>query len=190
MANQISSGVKELAKRLGSTHARVLDVGPGHLGKNSIFLAKKGCLVDAVDRKTEWVESIKRVALTRKLGDRVNAWEGDIRTARLGKGKYDAVLMCSVIHLIGDERTARSVVWKIKAATKPGGYNLIELFIKWPGIKSEPDRFIPAPGRIQARYKDWKIVKYVERPKFLYRGDWEKRAWMIARKPAKKRKKG
>ena len=188
MANQISSGVKEMAKRLKGRHARVFDLGPGHMGKNSIYLAKKGCLVDAIDRKTEWVESIKRVALTHKLEDRVNVWEGDIRTERPGKGKYDAVLMCSVIHLMKDEKTALSVVRKIKSTTKPGGYNLIELFIKWPGIKNEPDRFIPAPGRIQALYKDWRIIKYVERPKLLYKGDWEKRAWLIARKPLTKRK--
>jgi len=188
MAETIPSGVKELAKLLKRRHARVLDVGPGHVGKNSIFLAKKGCLVDAIDKKTEWVENVNKAALTRRLGDRVNAWEGDIRTAKLGKGKYDAVLMCRVIHLMGDEKIARSVVRKVKSATKPGGYNLIDLFIQWKGVKDEPDRFIPISGRLKTFYKDWKIIKYVERPKVFYHGNWEKTAWLIVKKPLAKRK--
>lgn len=183
MTDRISNGVKELAKRLRNIlHARVLDVGPGLMGKNSVFLVKKEHYIDAIDKKKRWVERIKKIARTERFIDRMDAREGDIRTARLGKGKYDAVLMCYVIHLMKDERTARSVFRKTKSATKPSGYNLIEFFIQWPGINNEPDRFIPAPGKIQEIYKDWKIVKYVESPKLFYKGNWEKRAWLIAKK--------
>ena len=181
--DQISNGVKELAKWLRDTHTKVLDVGPGCMGKNSIFLAKKGHHVDAIDRKIEWVESIKRAARINEFEDRVKVWKDDIRTARLDKGKYDAVLMCRVIHLMGNEKTALSVVQKIQSATKPGGYNLIDFFIQWPGVKDEPKKFIPMPGKLQAFYKDWKIVRYVERPKVFYHGDWEKTAWLIVKKP-------
>ena len=54
----------------------ILDVGCGE-GKNAIFLAQKGFVVDAFDVSESGIEKLKRLALKNHV--RVNAWVQDLR---------------------------------------------------------------------------------------------------------------
>ena len=101
----------------------VLDIGAGE-GKNSIFLAKNGFDVTAIDISKEAVRKLKEFAL--KEGVKINILTEDIINFEF-KEKYDMIISTATLHFLRKEDIDK-VINSIKENTKEGGLNVITVF--------------------------------------------------------------
>jgi tellurite methyltransferase len=138
----------------------VLDVGCGE-GRNAIFLAKQGHIVDAFDMSEAGIAKATRIA--QKNHVEVNFFVQDLGRYEFDK-KYDVILSHGVLHL--PERSIRNAfIEKAKMNTKPGGYNIIGVFTN--RLPATPDN---APftkslfdvGELPGMYGDWNIIRHFE----------------------------
>lgn len=140
--------------------ARVLDVGCGE-GRNAIFMAKRGCKVDAFDISENGIAKAKQIA----QGEGV---EVDFFPCDLGQfcfeGDYDAVLSHGVLHLPEKEVRDRFIA-EMQAHTRPGGYNAIGVFTN--RLPATPDN-VPFThslfdvGELPAKYAGWEVIHHKE----------------------------
>lgn len=103
---------------------KVLDLGSGN-GKNSLFLAKKGFIVHAIDINPKAIEIFKRESKKEKLKIRiVNA---DIRKFSIKENAYDSIL--AINSLIFMRKTEfKKTITQIKKGLKNGGVVIISGF--------------------------------------------------------------
>ena len=138
----------------------VLDVGCGE-GRNSIFLAKKGFVVDAFDISRAGIEKAKRIA---DLCGAIVSFTCHDLTKFSFKKNYDVILSHGVLHLC-EKNDRDTFIEKIKLHTSAGGYSAIGVFTN--RLPATPDN---APftkslfdvGELPSRYSDWEIVHHVE----------------------------
>lgn len=141
-------------------NARVLDVGCGE-GRNSLFLAKLGCRVDAFDLSENGIAKAKKIA--DQAGVSVNYFCCDLG-AFVFEEAYDVILSHGVLHLpykeIRDEFIA-----KMQENTKTGGFNAVGIFTN--RLPATPDN---APythslfdvGELPEKYKGWELLHHLE----------------------------
>jgi len=101
--------------RLAPGH--VLELGCGH-GRNAIFLAGRGCTVDAVDFSAEALGWAAEQAKT--AGVTVNFQPGNIFDVTIAEGSYDLVYDSGCLHHIAPHRR-KDYVGLVRRALKPGG---------------------------------------------------------------------
>lgn len=120
---------------------KALDLGFGE-GRNSIFLARKGFIVDAVDKKDGAVTKATRFAKSKNVFD-VNFLKRDFRNLNLKPNYYNLVVAWHSLDFLKVNET-RTVIQKTWRALKPGGYVCVSVFSKKdPAFKrllSEPKR--------------------------------------------------
>src|SRR5437899_3036754 len=104
---------------------RVLDLGAGE-GKNSIYLARKGLDVVALECSfpalANFKEQLRRVAKSSRR--RISVIQMDVRSY-LPRVEFDAVVAYGLLHCLPSERDAHSLIEAMKTSTRPGGYNVI-----------------------------------------------------------------
>jgi SAM-dependent methyltransferase len=101
---------------------RVLSLGEGE-GRNAVWLAEQGFLVDAVDASSVGLEKARELAAGRGVSIRTQV--DDLAAYRPEPGAYDALVLVFV-HL---PPTIRTLVHAAGArALKPGGVVIIEAF--------------------------------------------------------------
>jgi SAM-dependent methyltransferase len=101
---------------------RVLEIGCGY-GRNAIYLAGLGCVVDAVDFAPQAIEEAK--ARAEQSGRTVNFQCASIFDARLDEGAYDLVYDSDCFHHLPPHRR-QTYVDLVDRALKPGGaYGLV-----------------------------------------------------------------
>ena len=153
--NDIAGYFKNFSKK-----SIVLDVGCGE-GRNAIFLASKGHLVDAFDISQAGI--IKAVKIAKAQDVNVNFTVQDLTTYNFKK-IYDIIISHGVLHL--PEREARnSFIEKAKSNTKVGGHNIIGIFTN--RLPATPDN---APftkslfdvGELPSMYTEWEIISHQE----------------------------
>lgn len=103
---------------------RVWDIGCGE-GKNAIYLARKGAIVDAWDVSELAIQNGKRAW---RDSNAVNWTLGDIRSAQPNSEHYDLVVMYGLLHCLSDKAEVRLCVEKSMAATKSGGLHVMVAF--------------------------------------------------------------
>ena len=138
----------------------VLDVGCGE-GRNSIFLAKKGFVVDAFDISQAGVEKAKRIAESH--GVKVNFMHRDL-TEFVFKKNYDVILSHGVLHLCVKADRDRFIEYA-KLHTVAGGYNVIDIFTD--RLPATPDnapftKSLFEVGELPDRYASWEIIYHHE----------------------------
>ena len=139
---------------------RVLDVGCGE-GRNAIFLAEKGFIVDAFDISEAGVDKAKRIADSN--GVNVNFMCRDLAQF-IFERDYNVILSHGVLHLC--EKSDRDkFIENAKLHTVPGGYNAIGIFTN--RLPASPDiapftKSLFDVGELPARYADWEIADHYE----------------------------
>ncbi|MFO8007710.1 MAG: class I SAM-dependent methyltransferase, partial [Candidatus Brocadiia bacterium] len=101
-----------------------LDIGCG-LGRNAVYLARRGFRVDALDVAPEAIRRLRQAAAAEDLP--VTARLEDARNWRPDGRVYDVVLAVTVLSLLGEE-DLRALCRRIERALVPGGLLLVEDF--------------------------------------------------------------
>ncbi len=108
------------------TGLQVLDAGCGE-GKNAIFLAGKGAVVQAYDISQIAIQHAEDLKFGLQVGN-VCFHAQDIRSASIGSLSFDVVIAYGLMHCLPDEREVRSLCALLQDATKEGGYLILCAF--------------------------------------------------------------
>ena len=140
--------------------SHILDVGCGE-GRNSIFLAGQGYIVDAFDLSEAGINKAKYIAGEKEL--EINFFVCDLGEFIFEK-EYDAILSHGVLHL--PEKAVRDrFIEKAQEHTKPGGYHIIGIFTN--RLPATPDnapftKSLFEVGELPAKYAGWDILVHEE----------------------------
>ncbi|PDY46648.1 class I SAM-dependent methyltransferase [Bacillus pseudomycoides] len=105
---------------------KVLELGCGP-GRNAIYFAEKGCLVDAVDLSQESIQWATERAKEKNVN--INFIYNNIFDLQIEEGTYDIVYDSGCFHHIAPHRRM-SYIDLVKKALKPGGYFAITCFVQ------------------------------------------------------------
>jgi len=105
---------------------KVLELGCGP-GRNAIYFAEKGCLVDAVDLSQESIQWATERAKEKNV--HVNFIYNNIFDLQIEEGTYDIVYDLGCFHHIAPHRRM-NYINLVKKALKPGGYFAITCFVQ------------------------------------------------------------
>lgn len=155
--NEPTTFVTKLAEHLKS--GTVLELGAGQ-GRNSLWLARQGLVVDALELSETGANDIRQNSEKEHLP--VSVRSADVREGF--EGEYDAVVSTYMTHHLTRDEMLK-VIERMKAHTKPGGYNVLEAFTKDGDFfreKPATDKFYPELGELRSLYRDWEIVDYRE----------------------------
>lgn len=135
---------------------RVLDIGSGE-GRNSLFFARNGYVVDAFDISQTGIDKSLRFA--KEMGARLNAFKASVIDFRLSE-TYDILFSTAVFQCI--PVSMRPELFEhYKSSTKLGGLNVFSLFVSKPFISPAPDADPNSEpwksGELLSYYHDWKI---------------------------------
>lgn len=115
-----------------------LDIGTGE-GRNSIFLARNGFEVEAIDKIPEGLNKCKKIAKKYNLSIKTRAV--DIRKFRFKKNKYSLVLSINALDFLKFAEVQK-IVPKIKKSLKKGGAFYLSVFsTKDPAFKRCKKKF-------------------------------------------------
>jgi tellurite methyltransferase len=104
--------------------AKVLDLGCGE-GRNAFYLAQQGCEVTAVDRSEAGIRKLEMLATQYELNIQMHV--ADIAAFEI-KDSYDLVMAHGVLYYL-ENKVWRRLLSQVKAATRPGGFNIFTVFI-------------------------------------------------------------
>lgn len=105
---------------------KVLELGCGP-GRNAIYFAEKGCLIDAVDLSQESIQWATERAKEKNVN--INFICSNIFDLQIEEGTYDIVYDSGCFHHIAPHRRM-SYINLVKKALKPGGYFAITCFVQ------------------------------------------------------------
>jgi 2-polyprenyl-3-methyl-5-hydroxy-6-metoxy-1,4-benzoquinol methylase len=134
---------------------RALDVAAGE-GRNSVFLARHGLDVDAVDISK--VGLAKAQHLAAEAGVNINTIVADLTDYNLGNQRYDLVVVINYLQ--------RDLIDDLRAALKPGGLILYETYtvaqLNVPGAHPLRREYLLEPGELRTMFGDLEILQYSE----------------------------
>lgn len=143
---------------------KILDIGCGE-GKDAVFLARNGYDVTAFDISDTGIQKAK--ALAEIHGVKVDFYKADIKDFRID-AEYDIIFSSGVLHYI-PLNLRQSIIDNLKAHTKIGGLNIINVFVSKPFISPAPDMEkeelqvdIWKSGELFTYYHDWLLHKTEE----------------------------
>lgn len=105
---------------------KVLELGCGP-GRNAIFFAEKGCMVDAVDLSHNSLQWARERAKEKKII--VNFIQKNIFNLEIEKGTYDIVYDSGCFHHIAPHRRM-DYIELVQSALKPGGHFALTCFVQ------------------------------------------------------------
>lgn len=108
------------------SNGKVLELGCGP-GRNAIFFAEKGCVVDAVDQSEEGIEWAKERAAEKNID--VNFIKTNIFELKIEEGTYDVVYDSGCFHHIAPHRRM-NYLDLVNRALKPGGSFALTCFVQ------------------------------------------------------------
>ncbi|WP_028950256.1 class I SAM-dependent methyltransferase [Sulfurihydrogenibium subterraneum] len=130
-----------------SNKGRALDIAAG-LGRNALFLAQNGFLVDAVDISDVAIEKLKN------LHPNINPIHADLKEYRPAQNSYDLIVNLNFLE--------RSLFPYIREALKEGGVLIFETFLEGSPSKTNKD-FLLRKNELLHSFLSLHIVFYQEK---------------------------
>lgn len=166
-----------LQRMLDSSHwdipiGRALDIACGS-GRNALFLAARGFQVDAVDISPVGLEQAAARAGQKSLS--ISWQHANLESAELPEAIYDLVANINYLQ--------RSLVPRLEAAVKPGGWIVFETFLidqQTIGHPKNPD-YLLAHNELLGFFRGFRVCCYRE-GKFADDGEPSFRAGLLAQK--------
>ena len=152
---------------------RVLDVAAG-VGRNALFLARRGNLVEAIDISFAGLRVLRNAAIAEGLN--VLAVQADLESFPLPLARYAAVINIRYLQ--------RSLFEPIQRAVKPGGIILFETFLidQLALAPQMNPAYLLQHGELRAAFPGCEILVY-EEGFFPSRAHGAHLARMVARRP-------
>ncbi len=154
---------------------RALDIACG-MGRNTVYLAEHGFVVDAVDISGEALSQIP-------ASDKIFTIEADLDEYVIAKDSYDLMINCHYLD--------RAMFSAIKDGLKEEGVLIFETFVEAEGEDfhqpSNPD-FLLQSEELKSAFIDLDIIQYEETVSQNLRGEKVKIASLVARKRASRPK--
>lgn len=111
---------------------KVLDIGSGN-GRNSIFLAKNGFQVEAIDKNKEYVQKLKKFSEKERLPIKTKL--ADVKNLKLKEDYYSLILSVAILDFLRIYEF-KKLIPKIKKSLKVDGiFYLVVFSIKDPAFK-------------------------------------------------------
>jgi SAM-dependent methyltransferase len=129
---------------------RALDVATGG-GRNALFLADRGYVVDAIDVSEEGLEIARRRAEERGVADRIEFVRVDVEEHEFSREAYDVIVVAHYYSL--------NAIPALKRALAPDGVLLYEHHLQPPDGSR---RFRFRPNDLLRACLDLRIVRYEE----------------------------
>lgn len=135
-----------------------LDLGCG-AGRHSLFLAKKGFRVVAVDKSSENLAALKELARIQKLP--IITHKADVATYKPSK-KFDFIISTMVLHFL-PYRIQKESILTMQSNTKKNGINIISNYSTKNKKGTRPN--LVKAVELKKQYVDtgWDILHYKER---------------------------
>jgi SAM-dependent methyltransferase len=134
---------------------RALDIAMSE-GRNAVYLAKKGFVVDGVDISAVALKKARRLARDNHVV--INTIDADLNTYQIKQEYYDVILNIDYLQ--------RSLIPGIKKGLKHGGVVVYENHtvkqLENTGGKAIPRNFLLEEGELARLFKDFKILVYKE----------------------------
>lgn len=152
-SSTVSSLVKKTLRYIKTGSA--LDLGAGN-GRHSVFLAKKGFQVTAVDLDKDKLFAIRKIA--KEKGLKIGVKFADFAAFKSDK-KYDLIIATMSLHFLAQKRVSKTIK-AMQENTKTGGLNVISVHTNKNAKGSRPYLF--KPGELKKYYLSWNILYYWE----------------------------
>ena len=145
-----------LIKKLNN--GKVLDLGVG-VGAESIYLAKKGFDITAIDISKFGLIRLQDIAKQKNLSIRTIV--ADLENYVIDEF-YDGIISFYTIQFLNKKRID-SLIKNIKKNTKKGGINIIAVFREGDSTQKKSNYYFFKDGMLKGYYKNWKIISYNEK---------------------------
>jgi tellurite methyltransferase len=160
--NRLAETVVRLIPPEQRSSMRLVDLGAGE-GRDSVFLARQGFSVTAVDLVPAGLAKARRLA--REANVDIATAQGDLNDVAL-PGPFEVVYSNGALEYIRPElRIARFT--HFKAQTSPGGLHFMFAFSEHPEIEIAPDwgsnEYLYRRGELASYYEDWEVLDHYER---------------------------
>lgn len=145
-----SSFVRSCVERI-STTGHALDVAAG-AGRHTIFLARCGWRVDAVDISLQGARLSQQKAERLKLVDKIRWIVADVEQPWLPQHTYDLIVITNFL--------SRPLIPMVKAQLNGGGWVIYETFMLGkPSLRPE---FLLKSGELVALFSEFEVLHYTE----------------------------
>jgi tellurite methyltransferase len=137
---------------------RVLDIGCGE-GKDAVFLARNGYLVDAFDLSETGVEKARKLA--ENCGVAVNFFQADMNDFQ-PKETYDIIFCSGVLHWLAQDKR-KPFFEMLQNSAAEDSLHVMNVFVEKPFIQHAPDadesefRQKWLSGELFTYYTDWHL---------------------------------
>lgn len=150
---------------------RVLDIAMGE-GRNAVYLAKKGFIVDGVDLSETALRKARRMARENRVN--VNFFNADLNHYTIPPDKYEVILNIDYLQ--------RSLIPQIKRGLKRGGVVVFENNtldqLQNPGSEGMRRDYLLKKGELREAFSEFKVLFYEEK-----NDGKEAKAKLVAMKP-------
>ncbi len=150
---------------------KALDIATG-LGRNAIFLAEKGFIVDAVDISDVAINKLKQLK-----HPNINPIQADLDFYNLKNSEYDLIVNINFLN--------RRLFPLIKEALKPDGVLIFETFLMDGNSHIKTKDYLLRPNELIHCFIDMRIVFYQEKTTTKITGEKSSVASLIAVKKCK-----
>ncbi|MED1951117.1 SAM-dependent methyltransferase [Brevibacillus centrosporus] len=155
--NQLAKSVLNYYQDEPVQGKRAVDLGAGE-GRDSVFLAKQGFAVTAMDFAPAGLEKAKRLA--KEMGTTLHTVEGDINQFLLTE-PVDLLYSIGALQYIHPENRAKQFKqWQKCTAT--GGLHVLFAFTRHPEVEIAPDwgknEYLYDRDELPGYYTDWETV--------------------------------
>lgn len=135
-----------------------LDLGCGQ-GRDSLFMAKQGFQVTAVDKSIEGINNLKQLAKENNF-EKIQVICQDIKDFEIEKDKYSIINVFNASQFLKKE-DALKIIKALKENLKINGFIIIEGFTAKDPLFKEGRGFFK-PKELQNLFSDFKIILYKE----------------------------